>query len=136
MLPIFALFFLLTIVLSSLTTIPLSVGILVVSTVLFKKSWVFFAGFLLGLFLDLFLLRILGYTSLVFTIFVFLIWLYERKFETQSITFVFSATFLGSIIYLMVFGYNNILIQSFINAVIGVLLFKFSISNFKFKMNS
>src|SRR3989344_9065630 len=134
MFPIFILFFLFLIIFSTLTTIPLSVAILVVSTVIFRKPWVFFAAFLLGFFLDLTLIRPLGYTSLMFAIFVFLIWLYERKFETQTLAFVFLSTFLGSLIYLMIFGYNNILFQSFINALIGVLLFKFSISNFKFKM--
>lgn len=125
MLPIFILFFLLIMLLSSLTTIPFSIAILVVCAVIFKKSWVFFAAFLLGLFLDLSMLRPLGQTGLMFALFIFIVSLYERKFETQTLTFVFFTIFLGSTIYLMVFGYNNVLLQTFINAVIGVLLFKF-----------
>lgn len=125
MFAVFTLFFLLTIILSGISTISFSVGLLVVTTVIFKKSWVFFAAFLLGLFLDLALIRPLGYTSLIFTILVFLIRLYERKFEIETITFVFFAAFLGSLIYLMIFDYSNVFLQSLISALIGVLLFKF-----------
>lgn len=123
MLIIFILFCL-SIILSSFATIPFSLAVLVVSAVIFRKSWVFFAAFLLGLIIDLFQLRFLGQTALFFVIFVFLVFLYERKFETQTLAFVFFATFSGSLIYLLIFGYNNVLIQSIINAIIGVLFFK------------
>ena len=125
MLFIFILFFLFIVLSSSLTTIPLSIAALVVSTVLFKKSWVFFAAFLLGLMLGLYSLRPLGYTSLIFTVLVFIIRLYERKFETQTATFVFLATFLGSTIYLWIFGYQMIFLQAFVNALMAILFFKF-----------
>ena len=125
MLFIFILFFLFIVLSSSLTTIPLSIAALVVGTVLFKKSWVFFAAFLLGLLLDLFGLRSLGYTSLILAIFIFIIGLYERKFETQTVTFVFFTTFLGSLIYLMIFGYQMVFLQALINALLAVLFFKF-----------
>lgn len=124
MLFVFILFFLFAF-LCSLTTIPLSIAVLAVSTVIFKKSWVLFVAFFLGLFLDLFLLRPLAQTSLFFVIFVFVTWLYERKFETQTLSFVFISTLLGSISYLMVFEYNDVLLQSFVSATIAVLLFKF-----------
>ncbi len=136
MLLIFILLTLFVWTVSAITTIPFSIGALVVGTVLFKKSWIFFWALGLGLFLDLILIRPLGYTSLVFTIFVFLILLYERKFETQTLTFVFISTFLGSLVYLQIFEYNSVLLQSLANAVISIFLFKFLISNFKFKMNS
>ena len=131
MLLIFILFFLLTVILSGITTIPFAVALLVVATVVFKKSWVFFAAFLLGLLLDLALIRPLGYTSLIFTIFVFLIRLYERKFETQTMTFVFIAAFLGSLIYLMIFGYANVLIQSLVSALISIVFFRVMLNSFQ-----
>lgn len=123
MLIIFILFFL-SIILSSFTTIPFSLAVLGVSAVVFRKSWVFFAAFFLGLIIDLFQLRFLGQTAVFFVIFIFLLFLYKRKFETQTLTFVFFSTFLGSLIYLLIFGYNNVLIQSGINAIIGVSFFK------------
>ena len=121
---LFVIFFLFLILSSSLTTIPLSIIILVVCAVIFRESWVFFAAFLLGLYLDLMLIRPLGYTSLMFTIFVFLIRLYERKFETQTLSFVLLSSFLGSLVYLMIFEYNNVLFQSLINSFLAVLFFK------------
>lgn len=123
MLPIFILFFLFTILISTLTTIPISIAILVVYAVMFKKPWVFFAAFIFGLFLDLSLLAPLGQTGLVLTIFVFLIRLYERKFETQTLTFVFFATFLGCFVYLKIFDYQQILLQSLISSLLAILLF-------------
>lgn len=131
MLLFFVLFFLLIVILSAITTIPLAIALLVVATVVFKKSWVLFAALGIGLFLDLFLLRPLAQTSLFFVIFVFVIWLYERKFETQTLTFVFISTFLGSLIYMIVFGYNNVLLQSLVSALLGILLLKTLNSKFK-----
>ncbi len=131
MFPIFILFFLSIILLSSLTTIPFSIAILVVCTVTFKKSWVFFAAFGLGLLLDLYSLRPLGYTSLIFAVLVFIIRLYERKFETQTLTFVFVSSFLGSLIYLKVFSYQNVFLQALVSAFLAVLFFKFIINKFK-----
>ena len=124
MLLFFVLFFLFLIATSGITTIPSSVAFLAVSTVVFKKSWVFFVALGLGLLLDLVNLRPLGYTGLIFAIFVLVIWLYERKFETRTLTFIFIATFLGSLVYLKIFGHNQILVQSIASSLIAILLFK------------
>jgi len=109
---------------SGITTIPFSIGLLAVSTVLFKKSWVFFLALGLGLFLDLISIRSLGYTGLIFTIFVFLIWLYERKFEIQTTAFVFISTSLGSLAYLKIFDYQQIFPQALVNSLLAILFFK------------
>ena len=135
MLLIFSLLFLVSLTFSGITTIPLSIPLLIVCSVIFRRPSIFFIAFALGLLLDLFLLRPLGQTGLFFIFAILTVFLYERKFETQTLTFVFISSFLGSLIYLIVFGYDGVLIQSFVNAIIGVLLFKFLISNFKFKMN-
>jgi cell shape-determining protein MreD len=110
---------------SGITTIPFAVGLLTMGTVLFQKSWVFFLALGLGLFLDLISVRPLGYASLVLTIFVFLLMLYERKFETQTATFIFIATFLGSLVYLKIFGCQQILLQSLVSSLLTVLVSKF-----------
>jgi len=110
---------------SGVTTIPFSVGLLAVGAVVFRKSRVFFLALGLGLFLDLAMIRPLGYTSLVLITFVFLIRLYERKFETQTSTFVFISSFLGSLIYLQLFAYNQVLLQALINALLAIILFRF-----------
>jgi len=116
---------LLVLVISGITSVPFLVGLLAVQTILLKKPWVFFLAFGLGLFLDLIMIRPLGYTSLILTIFVFLIRLYERKFEIQTVTFLFISTLLGSMAYLKIFGYQQIFWQSLINSLLAVLFFKF-----------
>ncbi len=122
---LFILFFLAAILLSGITTIPFLIPLIVVTAVLFKKSWMFFVTLGLGLFLDLISMRVLGYTGLIFIIFVFIVRLYERKFETQTLTFVFFSTFIGSLVYLSIFHYSSLLLQSFACALLAVLLFKF-----------
>ena len=72
------------IIISGITTIPFPIGLLAIVTILSKKPWVFFLALGLGLFLDLISIRALGYTSLALTIFVFILFLYEKKFETIS----------------------------------------------------
>jgi hypothetical protein len=115
---------LIVIVFSGITTVPFSIGLLAVSAVLSQKSWVFFLSLGLGLFLDLIVMRALGCSSLALTIFVFIVFLYKRKFETQTATFVFISTFLGSLIYLKIFDYQQIFLQSLINSLLTVIVFK------------
>ena len=112
------------IIISGITTIPFPIGLLAIVTILSKKPWVFFLALGLGLFLDLISIRALGYTSLALTIFVFILFLYERKFETRTIAFVFISTLLGSAIYLIIFGYQQIFLQSLVNSLLAVLIFK------------
>lgn len=119
-----ALLILFTVIISGMTTIPFSVGLLVVIAVLSRKSWVFFLALGLGFFLDLISIRVLGYSSLIFTVFVFILFLYERKFEIQTVIFVFISTFLGSLIYLEIFDYQQILLQSLIASLFAVTSFK------------
>lgn len=115
---------LLIIVISGVTTIPFSIGLMTIFAVLLKRSWLFFLALGLGLFLDLIALRTLGYASLALTIFVFILFLYERKFETRTAAFVFISSFFGSTFYLMIFGYNNIFLQSLASSLLAVLAFK------------
>jgi cell shape-determining protein MreD len=124
MFPIVIFLTLFTLVVSGITTIPFSLGLLAVSTVIFKNSWVFFLALGLGLFLDLTSLRFFGLTGLILVIFVLLIRLYERKFETKTATFIFIITFFGSLIYLNIFDYSQILLQSLVNSLFAVLFFK------------
>lgn len=121
---LFALLVILVIIASGITTIPFSVGLVILSAVLFRKSWVFFLALILGLFLDLVMMRTLGYAGLVLTAFVLMVFLYERKFETQTVPFVFISIFLGSMLFLKIFGYQQIILQALANSLLGVLVFK------------
>lgn len=90
-----------------------------------SKTWIFFLAFFMGIILDLMLFRFLGVTSLFLTTFLFLIFLYKKKFEIYTLPFVLIVSFVGSALYLMIFGYNYILQQAIVSSIIAVLLFAF-----------
>jgi len=104
-------------------TIPLTLVLLINFLVTDKKSWVFPAAFFSGIIIDILSLRYLGSTSLFFVTFLFVIHLYERKFETSNIFFAFFACFVGSLLYLTIFGIRQVLVQSLVAAVVGSLIF-------------
>lgn len=108
----------------SFTTIPLVLDVLLVSFVLSRDSWVFLASFLLGILLDIISLRLIGTTSIVFIILLFILTLYEKKFEVKTVYFVFLSSFFGSLIFLIVFRYDYVLQQAMISSFIAVLIFK------------
>jgi hypothetical protein len=120
---IFLLVFL-SIISSTLSTIPFLVGLLVAFSVVFRKSWIFYLALIIGIFLDLIYLRNLGFSSLALCIYVFILFLYERKFETRTAAFVFMATFLGSLIYLKIFSFQQIFLSALLNAIFAAIFFK------------
>src|ERR1035437_5132400 len=119
-------FVLLTIALileASLTTIPFVFLILLCLLILSRENWLFIFAFIFGLVLDLVSFKTLGLSSALFTIFLFLVLLYQSKFEIATNTFIFFASLLGSFGYLVFLGYNNSLIlQTILSSVIGLVL--------------
>lgn len=109
---------------ASITTVPLVLDILLVLYILKRKPWVFAAAFISGIFLDLFLVRTLGQSSVFFLIFLFIISLYGRKFEIVSSYFVLFSSFVGSLLFLKIFGYDYVFQQALISAIFSTLLFK------------
>lgn len=116
----------------SVTTIPLVLDVLLILSILERKPWVFLAAFILGLLLDVSAVRVLGQSSLFFVIFLFLVSLYERKFETTSSYFVLFLSFFGSLVFLLVFGYNFAFWQAVVSSLLSFLLFK-TIGHLPFK---
>lgn len=88
-----------------------------------KQFWTLLIGFILGIFLDIISLRQVGETSLFFTLFLFIIVVYERKFEINTIPFIFVFSFLGNLVYLFIFNYENIIWQAIISSLSTVLIF-------------
>jgi len=126
-------FFLLLIVLAALLlesvaiTLPLFLIVVLVMLVIFSEkqnNLVLALAFFGGLILDVSAVRYLGSTSLFLTCWLFLILLYERKYEINTIPFVLASSFFGIILYLWFFGYGEILIQAGVGSIIAVLLFK------------
>lgn len=121
--PIIAFAFVSSLILQgSLISFPLVFILLTILAVKNKKIWIFPFSFVLGLILDSFYLKTLGGTSTFFLIFLFAVFAYERKFETNSVSFIFISSFLGSMILFLILGDSNFLFKSIFTAVVTYFL--------------
>lgn len=107
----------------SVTVLPLVLICLLGLTIFKRKAVVFLIAFLVGIILDILIVRVLGSTSIFFLIFIFLILLYQRKYEINSYPFVAVATFLGSLVFLFVFNRGNLFLDPVFSAVIALVFF-------------
>jgi len=108
---------------ASVTTLPLVILLFLNAAVVAKKTWVFPAAFLTGVVLDILLLNPLGKTSLFLVVFLFIILLYDKKFDIQTFPFVFLASFIGSFVYFIAFQISNVFAQALISTAIATLSF-------------
>jgi len=114
----------------TVTNLPLVFISLVIITIAMRNLFLFLLAFISGIFLDAFALRPLGETSIFLLLCVFLMLLYQRKYEINSYPFVSLASFVGSLIYLLIFGYGNAFWLAGASIVVGLLLFmSFRIGN-------
>lgn len=121
-------FFLLLLIFATLlegtmTTLPLVFVCLVILTILMRNLFLFILAFLAGIFLDAFALRPIGETSIFLLLFVFLMLLYQRKYEINTYSFVMIASFIGSLLYLLIYGYQSAIWDAIISALIAVIIF-------------
>ncbi len=107
----------------SIISIPLTLITLLCITIIRRDTSVFIVAFLAGIFLDIFALRQIGGTSIFFITFVFLILLYQRKYEIYSYPFVLAGSFIGATLFLSVFRYANVLPQAGISVIVAFFLF-------------
>lgn len=128
----FILFFLAVVLETSVVQLPLTLLVLLSCAVIFGSDLIFFLAFLLGFLIDGLLFRALGVTSLFFLLFVLLIFVYEKRFELKSIQFIILFSFLGSTLYLLMFGFSNFLLQLLESVLCGVLIF-FMVSMVNYK---
>jgi hypothetical protein len=108
----------------TVTTLPLLFVCLLCLLIQRRDASIFPIAFLIGFLLDILTLHVLGASSLFFLFSLFLIFLYQRKYEIRSIPFVIIASCIGSWIFLTVFGYKNAFLQAGISAIIAAFLFK------------
>ena len=110
---------------STLTTVPLILLVLLVIISLSKHNFVFVLAFIFGMLFDFVTLKTIGITSIYFEVFLFLVLLYQSKFEIATNMFIVVASFLGSISFLILQGYiDNIILQSLTSVVLGLIMFK------------
>ena len=107
-----------------LTSLPLVLNVLLVFYLIERKQTLFFIAFLGGILLDILLLRTPGQSSLFFIIVFLILSLYERKFEIQTIPFIFFSSFFASLAFLAIFGYSFIFLQALVSSFITIFLFK------------
>jgi cell shape-determining protein MreD len=116
-------FFIVVIAEGVLTTLPLTLVFLLCLTVMKRQEWIFLLAFLAGMLLDIFTFRAVGMTSLFFVTYIFLLLIYQRKYETATMPFVVIASFFGSICYLLLIGMASFWLQSIISTLIAALAF-------------
>lgn len=107
----------------TMTTLPFVLIVLLISGIARRSTMVFSLAFFAGLILDLLTVRLLGSTALFFLLFLFLIFLYQKKYEINSYPFVLVSSFAGAILYLNFFDYNSVFVQAGISSVIALILF-------------
>lgn len=105
---------------ASVTTVPLVLPIILFLSVVFRNNDVFFIAFLSGLFLDLLTFGRFGISSLYFTVLVFIVYAYQKRFEIETLHFITIFSFLGSLIYLVLVGSGHIFFQSVLATIISV----------------
>ncbi len=109
---------------SFLTTLPLIIVMILLVYLFYRdSSWVLVLAFIFGLFLDVQGVGHIGRSSIFLLFFIFIVSLYERRHEIDTVPFVFFAAFIGSFLFLEVLGYDYIFIQSFANSIIAITAF-------------
>lgn len=107
----------------TVTTLPLVLVCLLCFLIIKRSRIIFYSALIAGLILDLFTLQPLGSSALYFIVFLYLVILYKKKYEINSYPFVIVSAFLGSFLFLLLFGYANALISAGISSGIAVILF-------------
>ncbi len=102
---------------TTIFSLPLVLGGLLFFCVLYKEQWIFPVGFGMGILLDMLTFHPIGLTSIFFTILLGIVFLYERKFEIQSLTFITFVTFLASLVYGLLFHEPQIFLEAVMLAV-------------------
>lgn len=108
---------------ATIINLPIVFNIVLIFYIFNKNSLVFLIAFISGVVLDILLINHVGLTSLLLVVFLFLIYLYERKFETKTINFVLFSSFIGSLVFLLVFKSTYLFMQAISSSVFSVLLF-------------
>lgn len=108
---------------SSVTSIPLLFNILLVWFILSKDQSIFFLAFVTGIVLDILLVQKVGISSLYSIVAIFIVVLYEKKFEIQTPAFVFLSSFLGSFGYLILINQQFIIQQAILSALLSTVVF-------------
>ena len=107
----------------TITPTPLVWVVLLLIATMQRKTLGFFLGFVAGILLDIFILHPIGESSSIFMVFLFLVTLYERKYETQSLPFVSIASSIGGMFFLIISQETQVLFGGCVALILGGILF-------------
>jgi cell shape-determining protein MreD len=88
-----------------------------------RNALPFITAFVTGIFFDAFSIHPLGGTSMFLLGFVFLIMLYQRKYEIYSYQFVMIISFMGIVLHVWIFAYPEKISLSLAGVVLSGVLF-------------
>ncbi|OGH23160.1 MAG: hypothetical protein A3F31_04180 [Candidatus Levybacteria bacterium RIFCSPHIGHO2_12_FULL_38_12] len=114
-----------------ITSLPLILTSLLLFFTYRRSNRVFLAAFGVGILIDVLKLRQLGISSTYYIIFLFLVSLYERKFEIKTIPFVIIVSFLGSLGYLALVNSSEILFRALVSSILAVTTFHVTANLFR-----
>ncbi len=108
----------------SLFSFPLVFVLLTAIAIKDRKTWIFTLAFFSGLILDSLYFKTIGTTSIFFLLFVFALFTYERKFETDSAFFIFVSSFIGAMVLFLILGETFILLKSLVTSTLTIAVSK------------
>ncbi|MCL5433291.1 MAG: hypothetical protein M1524_04230 [Patescibacteria group bacterium] len=120
---IWVLLFIATLLQGAIISLPIMLSILLLLYVKKRDVSVFLMAIIFGIVIDIFSVRNIGQSSIYLISFLFIAAIYEKKFEIDTLPFVLIFSFLGSLGYLWIFGFSNIVIIAIINSLITGLFF-------------
>lgn len=124
---VFLLLFIISTLLEGIITpIPLIWVLLLILAITPQRGLVFFLAFFLGIILDVLSTQPIGKSSALFTGFLFLVFLYERKYETNSLQFVAVASFIGGLLYMTSVGADNGIVGALLATIYASVIFLFT----------
>ena len=107
----------------TLINTPIVLIFLLCLLVIRKERWVFAIGFVSGILLDILLVRQIGVTALFIITTLFLVMLYQRKFEIATYYFVTIAAFLIAFVYAVLLQIGHPLFHATASSILAILFF-------------
>lgn len=110
---------------STLIEVPLVFIFLFLTTIIYPKNTTLLIVFFTGIVLDILSVRIIGETSLFLLVYFLIVLLYRSKFEIKGYYSILLFSFIGSLVYILIFKYENPVFISILSGIIAVSIYKF-----------
>lgn len=108
---------------SSIESVPLTLAWLTSIAVVYHTRFTYILAVICGCIMDSLSFHPVGGRSIYFLFVTWVVFLYERKFNIQTIPFVFIVTTISTLFYTWIFGYHFIIALSLVNGIAATLFF-------------